>query len=78
MVCHIETCCEPDGGWVAKVLSLPGLQIYGHSQEDALATARRLTAMLLLEDEREERKNQRIRAFYPGHAPDSHHASASP
>jgi len=51
MVCEIETIYEPEEGWIAKVPSLPGLQIYGHSQEDALATARRLSAMLLLEQE---------------------------
>jgi predicted RNase H-like HicB family nuclease len=70
MVCHVETCCDPDGGWVAKVPELPGLQIYEHSQEDALATARRLTAILLLASEQEEQKDQRILAFYPGNAPE--------
>ena len=77
MICAIETICEPDGGWVAKVPSLPGLQIYGHSEEDALATARRLSAMLLLEQDREERKYQKILAFYPGDAPESPHASGA-
>lgn len=76
MVCHVETSCEPDGSWVAKVPDLPGLQIYGHSQDDALATARTLTALLLLDGEREKKHDNRILVFYPSSAPDSPHAEA--
>ena len=68
MVSQIESNREPDGSWIAKVEILPGLQLYGNSQAETLAAARRLTAMLLYEDDGED---QRILAFYPGNIPDS-------
>jgi predicted RNase H-like HicB family nuclease len=71
MFCHIETSHEPDGGWIAKVPELPGFQIYGYSQGETLATARKLTAMLLDGNDRHEMNDQRILAFYPGRVPDS-------
>jgi hypothetical protein len=71
MACHIETSREPDGGWVAKVPALPGLQIYGHSQDETLAIARKLTAILLPKGYPHEPCDQRILVFYPGHRPES-------
>jgi predicted RNase H-like HicB family nuclease len=68
MVYHIETSREPDGRWVAKVPALEGLQVYGHSQEETLVEARKLSAMLLYEG---NQRDQRILAFYPGRLPDS-------
>lgn len=68
MVSHIGCSREPDGRWVARVYDLPGLQLYGDSQEDALAAAKKVTAMLLPESNRED---HRIRAFYPDRSPDS-------
>jgi predicted RNase H-like HicB family nuclease len=68
MVCHIETSREPDGRWIAKVPALPGLQVYGHSQEETLVAARELSAMLLYEG---NRRDQRILVLYPGRIPDS-------
>ncbi|MGA2982667.1 MAG: hypothetical protein ABSG32_02565 [Terriglobia bacterium] len=70
MVCQIETSREPDGYWIAKVPALPGLQIYGHSQVETLATANRLNAMLLSKGGRQGQSNQRILVFYPGRVPD--------
>ena len=67
MVLNIETNRKPDGQWIAEVPVLPGLQVYEHSQEAALASARRLIAILLYRGE----ENQRILAFYPGRIPDS-------
>jgi predicted RNase H-like HicB family nuclease len=36
----IECSREPDGRWVAMVDDVPGLQLYGNSQEETLAVAR--------------------------------------
>jgi hypothetical protein len=71
MVCHIETSHQTDGRWVTTVPALPGLQIYEYSHEDSLATARKLTAILLLEGGRQEQSDHRILVFYPGRIPDS-------
>jgi hypothetical protein len=76
MVCQIETSREPDGCWVAKVPALPGLQIYGHSQVETLATAGKLNAMLLPKVGPQGQGNHRILAFYPGRVPDSARLSA--
>lgn len=76
MVCHIETIRVPEGGWVTKVSALPGLQIYGHSQAETLATARKLRAMLPPKDNTLERRNQKILAFYLGRPPESAYAAA--
>ncbi|MDR3676305.1 MAG: type II toxin-antitoxin system HicB family antitoxin [Acidobacteriota bacterium] len=67
MVLNIETNRKPDGQWIAEVPVLPGLQVYEHSQEAVLASARKLMAILLYRGE----ENQRILAFYPGRIPDS-------
>jgi len=76
MVCHIETSRNPDGCWIAKVLTLPGMQIYGYSQEETLVAARKLTAMLLGEGDGWERRDERILVFYPGRVPDSARSAA--
>jgi len=76
MVCHIETNREPDGGWIAKVPALPGLQVYRYSEHEALATARKLTAMLLQAGASTRKNNHRILAFYPGRIPASAHRQA--
>jgi predicted RNase H-like HicB family nuclease len=75
MVCHIETSREPDGRWVAKVPALEGLQIYGYSQEETLAEARKVSAMLLYGG---NRRDQRILVFYPGRLPDSAGSAGQP
>jgi predicted RNase H-like HicB family nuclease len=63
----IEVRREPDGRWVATVPQIPGLAAYGHSREEALVSARKLSAILLEED---SRHSTRILAFYPGELPD--------
>jgi hypothetical protein len=68
MASQIELSCEPDGRWVAEVESLPGLQLYGYSQDETLEAARKLHATLLYSGGGEE---QRILAFYPGPIPDA-------
>ena len=57
-----------DGRWVARVYDLPGLQLYGDSEEDALTAARTVTEMLLPESNPE---HHRILAFHPDRSPDS-------
>jgi predicted RNase H-like HicB family nuclease len=66
MVYHIETSREPDGRWVAKVPALEGLQVYGHSEEETLEEARKVSAMLLYED---NQRGHKILVFYPGRIP---------
>jgi hypothetical protein len=46
-----------------KGLAWPGLQLYGFSQKETLAAARKLTAVLLYED---NCRDQRILSSYPG------------
>jgi hypothetical protein len=62
----IETGREPDGRWTAKMPRIPGLVVYEHSREGALAAARKLSAILRNEAMRHDR---RILAFYPGSLP---------
>jgi hypothetical protein len=64
----IEACCEPDGRWVARTDRIPGLVVYGESREDALVSARKLSAILRAEG---MRSGGRILAFHPGRIPDS-------
>ena len=68
MVSQIELSCEPDGRWIAEVHALPGLQLYGYSQDETLEAARKLSAMLLY---KERRGDHSILAFYPGRIPDT-------
>jgi hypothetical protein len=68
MASHIELTCEPDGRWVAEVSALPGLQLYGSSQDETLEAARKLNAMLCYKGTREA---EGILAFYPGRIPDA-------
>jgi predicted RNase H-like HicB family nuclease len=46
----IECNRGPDGRWVAMVDDLPGFQLFGDSQEETLAAAKKVSAMLLHED----------------------------
>ena len=46
--CNIECNRAPDGRWVAMVDDLPGLQLYGDSQEETLATARKRRVSIAL------------------------------
>jgi predicted RNase H-like HicB family nuclease len=45
--CNIECSRKPDGRWVAMVDDLPGFQLFGDSQEETVAAARKVSAMLL-------------------------------
>jgi hypothetical protein len=75
MVHNIETRQEQDGNWVAEVLSIPGLQVYGYSQEETLAEAGKLAAMLMGMD---TGRNTLILGFYPGTIPDWAKAAGQP
>ena len=75
MVFHIECSRQPDGRWVARVDDLPGLQLYGDSQEETLAAARKVTAILLYES---NWGDQRILAFYPSRSTDSARVASQP
>ena len=40
---------EEDGRWIAEVLELPGVMVYGHTKEEALAKAQALALRVLAE-----------------------------
>jgi predicted RNase H-like HicB family nuclease len=40
---------EEDGRWIAEVLELPGVMVYGASKEEALAKAQALALRVLAE-----------------------------
>ena len=61
---------QSDGYWVATSLQVPGLAVYGPSREEAVASARTVSTILLSGCLRPVRK---ILAFYPGLAPESAH-----
>ena len=50
IACNIECSRAPDRRWVAMVDDLPGLLLFGDSQEETLAAARKVSAMLLYAD----------------------------
>jgi hypothetical protein len=64
----IEARLESNGRWVATMARIPGLVVYEKTREDALVSARRLSAILRNED---RWCNERILAFYPGQIPNS-------
>ena len=64
----IEASRVPDGRWVATMSRIPGLVVYGESREDALVSARKLSAILRNEG---ARGDGRILAFHPWRLPDS-------
>ncbi|MGB7556005.1 MAG: type II toxin-antitoxin system HicB family antitoxin [Candidatus Korobacteraceae bacterium] len=43
----IELDREEDGRWIADIPDLPGVVVYGHSQEDALAKVQALALRVL-------------------------------
>ncbi len=43
----IELDREADGRWIADIPDLPGVVVYGHSKEDALAKAQALALRVL-------------------------------
>lgn len=68
MAPQFELFYEPHGRWVAEVRALPGLQLYGSSEDETLEAAKTLCSMLGDEGSRE---HDGILAFYPGHIPDT-------
>jgi predicted RNase H-like HicB family nuclease len=40
---------EEDGRWIAEVMELPGVMVYGQSREEALAKAQALALRVLAE-----------------------------
>jgi predicted RNase H-like HicB family nuclease len=51
----IETEREEDGRWIAEVLDLPGVLVYGKTEKEAIAAAQAL-ALRVLADRIEEHK----------------------
>ncbi len=65
---RVEASREQDGRWVAKAPEVPGLRVYGFSEQETVAAAQKLIAILLPVV---CKGSQRILAFYPGRLPDS-------
>ena len=40
---------EEDGRWIAEVMELPGIMVYGPSREEALAKAQALAIQVVVE-----------------------------
>jgi predicted RNase H-like HicB family nuclease len=51
----IETDREVDGRWIAEVVDLPGVMVYGSTEEDAIRRAELLAAEVLA-DRAEDRE----------------------
>ncbi|MHC1730348.1 MAG: type II toxin-antitoxin system HicB family antitoxin [Syntrophobacteraceae bacterium] len=49
MIFTIEFEREVDGRWIAEVLELPGVMVYGDSKDDAIEKAKALTLDVLAE-----------------------------
>ena len=58
----IETEQEEDGRWIAEVINLPGVMVYGVSREEAMAKAQALA----LRVEAEKLENGEISYFQTG------------
>jgi len=52
MALRIETDREVDGRWIAEVVDLPGVMVYGPDRESAIQGAKKL-ATLVIENRRE-------------------------
>lgn len=49
MTFHIEFEQEQDGRWIAEVVDIPGVLVYGNTREDALLKAQSLALRVLAE-----------------------------
>ena len=45
----VETECESDGRWIAEVMELPGVLVYGRTQQEAIAKAQALALRVVAE-----------------------------
>ena len=45
----IETEQEPDGRWIAEVMEIPGMMVYGSTTSEAVAQAQALALRFLAE-----------------------------
>lgn len=58
----IETDREEDGRWIAEVVDLPGVLVYGETEEEAIRRAKVLAAEVLADRaEQGEDRGDRIR-----------------
>ncbi len=44
---NIEVECEEDGRWIAEVMNLPGVMVYGDTLQEALVKAKALSLRTL-------------------------------
>jgi predicted RNase H-like HicB family nuclease len=50
MAYKIETEQETDGRWIAEILDIPGVMVYGGTETEAVALARRLASQVLMDN----------------------------
>jgi predicted RNase H-like HicB family nuclease len=75
MATNIELSREPDGRWAARVPAVPGLAAFGDTQEESLAVAKNVAAILLRAC---DPRGSLILGFYPGRIPNDTRAKAVP
>jgi len=66
MLIDIQIRPELNGRWGARVPAVPGLVVYGESQEESREAATKVAGIIL---QRGERRRAKILAFYPGRMP---------
>jgi predicted RNase H-like HicB family nuclease len=49
MALRIETEFEADGRWIAEVVDLPGVMVYGVNRESAIQAAKELARLVIAE-----------------------------
>jgi predicted RNase H-like HicB family nuclease len=47
MALHIETDLEADGRWIAEVVDLPGVMVYGPDRESAIMGVKKLATLVI-------------------------------
>ena len=68
MVDVIESSQQASGNWIASVRAVPGLQVYGLTEEEVVASASKLAR--ILSSDRTDRTST-ILGFYPGRIPEA-------
>ena len=64
MELNIETEQEEDGRWIAEVMDLPGVMVYGKTREDAIARVEVLARRVLEERQTSRQANFEKAAAY--------------
>ncbi|MGB7844400.1 MAG: hypothetical protein WBL63_02205 [Candidatus Acidiferrum sp.] len=66
IVYKIETELETDGRWIAEIVDVPGVLVYGTTEKEAMASAQALAVRILVECI-EPRKAEAARTRHKAH-----------